>query len=214
MTESKRLLPIYREFDSSISALVTKAKLTGYRIPCKRGCDACCYDLANVTQFEIVPIIEHVRTWSHDEREGLKERMLEWIRRIKGVGLNPANPESSIKTFYSAKAACPFLDRNKRVCTIYDIRPLSCRGHYLIDQDPKVCSNRDKKPTIQNLVVDDLVVSTCVKLARSFEDVKGTVAVGIAPLPAMLLKAWVLIKNPKKSVGSWLQEIVENAQNA
>ena len=37
--------------------------------------------------------------------------------------------------------ACPFLD-NKNTCTIYSVRPLTCRNHANFDEDEKLCDSK------------------------------------------------------------------------
>lgn len=34
---------------------------------------------------------------------------------------------------------------------VYEDRPLACRGHWLIDQEPSVCANVATDPTTQNI---------------------------------------------------------------
>ena len=45
----RRKLPLvqdaYRVFDVRMDVLVTEARRLGHSVPCKLGCDACCYDV-------------------------------------------------------------------------------------------------------------------------------------------------------------------------
>lgn len=61
---TNRLLPIYREFDVNMGTIVQAARAQGYAIPCKEGCDACCYDVAYTTEVELALVVERIRRMS------------------------------------------------------------------------------------------------------------------------------------------------------
>jgi Fe-S-cluster containining protein len=103
-------------------------------VACKAGCDHCCYQAVGVTPPEALAIVEHVkRTRSADELAALRERVFAFRERTSGL--------SSAERF-SAEFPCVFLESGR--CSIYEVRPLSCRGMNSLDAGE--CQSRLRDP--------------------------------------------------------------------
>jgi hypothetical protein len=90
---------------------------------CRPGCAHCCYQAVGVSAPEVFAIYDHLRaTRPPDELESAVRRIREADDRTRGMTsadrLSPDLP-------------CPFLDEER--CTIYEVRPLACRGTNSLD---------------------------------------------------------------------------------
>jgi hypothetical protein len=103
-------------------------------LACRAGCDHCCYQVVGVTAAEAVTIHAHVtRSRSPDELERLRAHVADLHARARGL--------SSAERF-SAQHPCPFLAGGS--CSIYEVRPLSCRGMNSLDASE--CEARLRDP--------------------------------------------------------------------
>jgi len=90
---------------------------------CRAGCAHCCHQAVGVTAPEVFAIHDHLRaTRTPDQLEALVRRLHEADDRTRGMAaaerLSPELP-------------CPFLEEAR--CSIYEVRPLSCRGTNSLD---------------------------------------------------------------------------------
>jgi len=103
-------------------------------LACRPGCDHCCYQVVGVTAAEAFTIHAHVvRTRSADELERLRAHVADLHARSRGL--------TSAERF-SAQHPCPFLEAGS--CSIYEVRPLSCRGMNSLDASE--CEARLRDP--------------------------------------------------------------------
>jgi Fe-S-cluster containining protein len=103
-------------------------------VACKAGCDHCCYQAVGVTPPEALAIFDHVkRTRSPEALEKLARRVSEFRARTSGL--------SSAERF-SPEFPCVFLESGR--CSIYEVRPLSCRGMNSLDAGE--CESRLRDP--------------------------------------------------------------------
>lgn len=124
------------------SAMASTSKLIGAllarapagSVACKAGCDHCCYQVVGVTAAEALTIFAHLTaTRSAAELERLKARVTELHERARG--------RSSAERF-SPEHPCLFLEAGS--CSIYEVRPLSCRGMNSLDAGE--CASRLRAP--------------------------------------------------------------------
>lgn len=90
---------------------------------CAPGCSYCCHRIVEATLPEVIAIAQHVaRSFSTAERNALQER----------TGLyQTAMVQHNKQGFGKFREPCPFLVED--MCSVYEHRPLSCRGLFSTD---------------------------------------------------------------------------------
>ncbi len=98
----------------------------GKTIDCKAGCNSCCHEPMPVSYLEILDIAVKLKeSFSDEQRQELRDRAKAYRRnRADGQSFQP----------------CPFLVGG--LCSIYEFRPLVCRGRH--STDVKACEDRLK----------------------------------------------------------------------
>lgn len=84
-------------------------------VACKPGCDSCCHMKIELTNVEA-----------------------ERISKATGIVAQPLRTNTSHPDSKFAGLPCPFLKDHQ--CSIYDDRPLTCRGHASFDADSYWCA--------------------------------------------------------------------------
>src|SRR6478752_5417576 len=103
-------------------------------LACKAGCDHCCHQPVGLTPPEALAIFAHLRqTLASDELASVAARLAQRARETRGL--------SSAERF-SPDQPCPFLERGR--CSIYEVRPLACRGMNSLDAEE--CKTRLRDP--------------------------------------------------------------------
>lgn len=87
----------------------------GQYAACARGCGHCCHVHVPIADFEAQYIADRIGT--------------------KSVALQRSIPHHRME--YSGQTPCPFLNNGE--CSIYEVRPLTCRMHLNFDVDPHWC---------------------------------------------------------------------------
>jgi hypothetical protein len=88
-------------------------------IACREGCTFCCYLRVLVTIPEVLSIAAHLRATRNPAKlAGIRERIATHRGRVA------ADPRNS-------RAPCPLLEEDR--CSVYDLRPMSCRGWNSLD---------------------------------------------------------------------------------
>jgi hypothetical protein len=99
-------------------------------VACQSGCDHCCYQSVGVTPPEALAIWRHVlETTSEEELDALRVRLRAFRDRTRDL---------SARERVSPDLPCPFLEDH--ACSIYSVRPLSCRG--MNSLDATVCEKK------------------------------------------------------------------------
>jgi Fe-S-cluster containining protein len=94
-------------------------------VACKAGCAHCCYQSVGVTPPEALAIADHLRqTLSDSELAKVAARVAALHEKTQGL---------STAERFSSDHPCPFLDVGAGRCSIYEARPLSCRGMNSLD---------------------------------------------------------------------------------
>ncbi|QQS12462.1 MAG: YkgJ family cysteine cluster protein [Rhodospirillales bacterium] len=150
--QSTRDLVTPREIVSSLGSLVdqvaaaTVAALerAGGSVSCRRGCDACCHQLASVSDMEAHAIGAVVAAMPDDKRARLMARFEEAARVIDArfgpgaldAGVMDEDRHGLAMEYFKLRLACPFLEDSS--CAIYDERPLICR-EYMVSSPAENC---------------------------------------------------------------------------
>lgn len=90
---------------------------------CRPGCDFCCYAVVPCKIPDLIALLEHIgSTFSQAQLEGLRNRLYDYERAVA--------PRFG-RQLHTVRAACPLLVN--RLCTVYEARPLRCRGVFSLD---------------------------------------------------------------------------------
>lgn len=140
-------------------------------VACTEGCDHCCYQVVGVTAAEALTIFEHLRqTRSDAEIERLASRAAELHERTRGL--------SSVERF-SPEHPCLFLEAGR--CSIYEVRPLSCRGMNSLDAGE--CEARLRDPTARAAFLAKGHGGRCfVEPIQAFRAVSAGLQLGLSEL--------------------------------
>jgi len=105
-------------------------------VACRAGCDHCCYQSVGLTPPEALAIFDHLsRTLADAELERVAAHVAAYRARTRGL---------STAERFSPEHPCAFLDVAGGRCTIYEVRPLSCRGMNSLDAGE--CQQRLRDP--------------------------------------------------------------------
>ena len=150
------------------------------QVACGADCAYCCYvPRVLVTLPELARILEQVQAWPVDHLDALKTRLAAHVRAQLDVSLPAAKPP------------CPLLADGR--CSLYEVRPLVCRGQHAYDvQECKIHCETGAGETTQLTVVLDTVRGATSGVVTAFEEM-GT-RVGVLDLSRALLLA---LENPK-----------------
>ena len=94
-------------------------------IACKKGCSWCCYKQVGVSPLEVFLIAEHLKN------KGIKVSLENIKSRLTALDQITNGLPSEARL--SAQLPCDFLVEDS--CSIYEVRPLACRGGNSIDAD-------------------------------------------------------------------------------
>lgn len=131
------------EFDGGVEARAQQAEKQGLNIACDIGCDRCCRIVVSAYTPEVLRIAQFLNQPEHkSEREGFLTRYPAWRAAVgDSVDALPGLSGTDKRTEFEAAhlslwrkgALCAFNDGG--VCTIYAVRPLSCRNAHALDTD-------------------------------------------------------------------------------
>jgi Fe-S-cluster containining protein len=205
---------IYQNVDREVAAVMRQRREQGDPIPCRRGCDSCCYDAVQVAQFEVLPIVEAIRRLDQKQQDSIRAGIGAWCENMaaKSIGIDDAEP--SLARYYAApRARCPLLDQATRDCLCYAARPLACRTYVLIGENSGPCDNRARVFSIPVIDPNPILTPAYRKLiTASVKRGAANVAVTAVMLPTMLLRAWSLVEAPgqrdnSRSYRDWLDRV-------
>jgi Fe-S-cluster containining protein len=134
--DAARVVQLARQAMAATSQLADGllARAANGTVACKPGCDHCCYQSVGVTTPEALAIVEHLRQTLSEQALGARAEHIRAARE-RTRGLSSAER-------YSPEHPCPFLEQGQ--CSIYEVRPLSCRGMNSLDAEE--CRNNLRDP--------------------------------------------------------------------
>ncbi len=110
----------HRQFDRFINQWLTDYRALGKTIYCRPGCAGCCFLAVHATFPEAAAIAGQLS-------QKQTTQLSTYIRRLKQALSATSDLKNYLKSHRQSVGPCPFLDvKNK--CSIYPIRPLSCRA--------------------------------------------------------------------------------------
>jgi Fe-S-cluster containining protein len=165
-------------------------------LACKAGCDHCCYQVVGVTPAEALTIYRHLlETRTAEELSRLTAHVTALRERTRGL--------SSTERF-SPEYPCAFLEAGR--CSIYEVRPLSCRG--MNSLDAKECETRLREPAARAEFVAHGGGHLFVEPVRAFRAVSAGLQLSLSELyrldsrPLDLIAAMQLLLQSGSSLGS------------
>ena len=150
-------------------------------VACAAGCAYCCYvPRVLVTLPELARVVERVRAWPVDQIEALKVRLEAHIQAQSTDVMSPAK-----------RPPCALLAGGR--CSVYDVRPLVCRGQHAYDaQECKTHCETGAGETSQLTVVFAVVRGAASGVVAAFHEMGAGGA--LLDLSRALLLA---LENPK-----------------
>jgi hypothetical protein len=144
---------------------------------CRAGCAHCCHQAVGVTPPEVLAIHDHLRaTRSAEELEAVAQRLREADDRTHGL---PAAERQS------PDLPCPFLDDDR--CTIYDARPLACRGTNSLDAD--ACARTLRDPAARAALASGAASIPCyLEPIRAFHAVTAGLQLALGELHGLRMQ--------------------------
>jgi Fe-S-cluster containining protein len=170
-------------------------------IACKAGCDHCCYQSVGVTPPEALAIVAHLRaTLSRAELAAVAAHIAE--RHGETGGLTAAER-------FSPDHPCPFLRSGQ--CSIYEARPLSCRGMNSLDAGE--CARRLREPEARaTFLADGRGGHSFMEPIRAFHAISAGLQLGLSEIfrldmrPLELTAAiHLLLEGPETTATDWLR---------
>lgn len=142
-------------------------------VACRAGCDHCCYQSVGVTPPEALAIFDHLsRTLSDGELERVAAHVAAHRARTRGL---------STAERFSPDHPCAFLDVAGGRCTIYEARPLSCRGMNSLDASE--CEKRLREPAARAAFLAEGVGGhSFMEPIRAFHAVSAGIQLGASQL--------------------------------
>lgn len=102
-----------RKFTKIVGKVAAKVQVYS---ACKTGCSHCCKQAVSVASWEAAKIGRY-------------------LHRSPAAVMVMTDVESNRKKY--SGVACPFLKDHR--CSIYEVRPFSCRSHFNMGDDPEAC---------------------------------------------------------------------------
>lgn len=192
---AKRVLPVYRQTVDGWAQGIAEADEAKKQISCKRGCHHCCFNLVKATLAEGAAVAAHlVET---DQFEKYRPQLEKTARLATSVV--DSGDEGSFR-YLASKTPCAFLKDGE--CSVYDLRPMSCRTYY-VATSPDNCS--PDRPGAEVGVVDARVVAG-VFLTHIVKATHPHIPAFIGDFPSTVLSGKELIERSPSSFKRWLQK--------
>lgn len=122
-------------------------------LPCRSGCAACCCQWVGASQAETAVVVDYIN------RHNITVDMDRLRAQCK------FNDPDEYWSHYGELGPCVFLGDDK-LCRIYDVRPLVCRGYYVAERDNSKCV-----PGMHSVVrvIGLFSVETCISAMANVE---------------------------------------------
>lgn len=117
---SKMLVDMHKQVDAAIAAFFRESRV---KSPCRPGCSFCCYIQVEAMVPEVILILRSILAKPHKVREAILSSAREAAAVVRTM---------SIEDRCEAKIPCPMLQDGQ--CSIYAVRPLSCRRFFVVDR--------------------------------------------------------------------------------
>ncbi len=168
---------------------------------CRAGCSHCCHQAVGVSAPEVFAIFDELsKTRTPRELAAVIERIRRADDKTRGMSSgerwSPDNP-------------CPFLENGS--CSIYDVRPLACRGKNSLDA--KACEASLHEPAARTAyLAGTFSLPSYLEPMRAFHAVAQGVDLALSELFGLMVAplelTWamrILVDEPEKVPDAWLR---------
>lgn len=118
--------------DLAISRLRRQAAEAGARVPCRKGCSACCRYLVPISPPEAFALADRVARLPPPRRAATEERFRLAAAVILSAAPSLKSPATTLELsrwYWGLRLDCPLLAAG--ACGNYSGRPLACREHFV-----------------------------------------------------------------------------------
>ena len=149
------LVPLARTLAAKISSdAMDHAENAGEKVPCRKGCGACCSYLVPLSAPEALCMGREIGSLSSNAAPEIARSLTDAAGRIlagwpdspfaksESDGDEECDIEAVGRWYAGLNLTCPFLSHG--ACTIYDSRPLACREHAVLGSESH-CSRFNPK---------------------------------------------------------------------
>jgi Fe-S-cluster containining protein len=171
-------------------------------VACRAGCDHCCYQSVGVTPPEALAIFDHLsRTLPDAELRRVAAHVAAHGARTRGL---------STAERFSPDQPCAFLEVETGRCTIYEVRPLSCRGMNSLDAGD--CARRLREPEARAaFLASGLGGHSFMEPIRAFHAVSAGLQLGASELHGLDMRPLdlgaaldLLLNGPESIPDAWI----------
>ena len=134
------------------------------KLPCRRGCSACCYEPVYADKTEAAVALEAMAKMPVEKQDEIKARVKDALENFKASGMVAVEMPFVID-YLKLRIACPFLDLKNGDCTIYENRPLGCRAHIAL-RPKDFCEDFEKRLKQKYMTVPELTCVGVVEIAE------------------------------------------------
>lgn len=169
----RRMLAVYRELDAPLQKYAAEGKTT-----CQKGCAHCCHLQVYISLPEAVALAEKVMSDPKLTADTVR-KCYEMLPKLKTDSVE----------FFKQALPCVFLNDAKE-CSVYDVRPMPCRHHY-VASPPEDCSPMVDGKTIVRLnteKADAFVMTESLRVMKQHQ-----LPLLLAPIPVAVLWAMKLL---------------------
>ncbi len=140
----------YGDVERNLVLVLDAYSAEGIAPTCRKGCDACCHQLAMTTMAEARAAALHLVGLPEPEAARLRSNIVSWqeatgdLRSRLQAGANEDLEElveELAAKYWERRVPCPFLSDGS--CAIYEARPLICRHHFSVT-DPAFCQTGEE----------------------------------------------------------------------
>jgi Fe-S-cluster containining protein len=192
---AKKVLPVYRQTVDGWAQGIREAD-EQQKISCKRGCHHCCYNLVKATLAEGAAIAVHLVERGEFEKY---RPQLEKTAKLADSFVDAEGEDGSFR-YLATKTPCAFLKDGE--CSIYDLRPMSCRTYY-VATSPDNCS--PDRPGAEVGVVDARAAAG-IFINNLIQATHPAIPAFIGPFPSVVLAGKEIIERSPGAFKRWAQK--------
>ena len=171
------------------------ARVPAGTVACQAGCDHCCHQSVGLTPPEALAIHDHLRaSRSPEQFAALAARVGALRAKTRGLSTDER---------FSPQYPCLFLEGGR--CSIYEVRPLACRGMNALDAED--CARRLRDPVVRaQFLARGSGGTSFMEPIRTFHALSAGLQLGLADLygldmrPLDLVAAMDLLLNGPETI--------------